>query len=125
MRLVVRDERNEFNRQTHAYAEYRVFSSLADVAPPVEDVIVTLARCRRDERDGESGQAVCTIAIRTGSGELAAAEAVAGHVHAAIDRAASLIRRRCVSPYEHQPAAMGTASSRGALVRFDRPRNRQ
>lgn len=99
MRLTVRDERKQFTRQTHAYAEYRAFSRLAGADPPVEDVTVTLARSapdgngdEEDGRDDEDEGIVCTIAIRTGTGEIAEARAVARHACAAIDRAASLIR---------------------------------
>ena len=44
MRLTILDERQDFTRQTHAYAEYRAFAGLADREAPIEDVTVTLAR---------------------------------------------------------------------------------
>lgn len=93
MRVLVRDQRDEFDEQTRAYAEYRAFSGLVGHGAEVSDVIVELGRRRRnDERDHE--RIVCMIAARLISGKTEHAEAVARHAYAAIDRAVSLIRRR-------------------------------
>ena len=102
MRLTILDEPQDFTRQTHAYAEYRAFSGLADREAPIEDVTVTLARREADEADtGDS--VVCTIAVTLGTGEGAAVRAVAGHAYAAIDNAVSLIRHVPL-PAEEPPA---------------------
>jgi hypothetical protein len=92
MRLTILDERQDFTRQTHAYAEYRAFSGLADREAPIEEVTVTLARREADEADTRDF-VVCTIAVTLGTGEGAAVRAVAGHAYAAIDNAVSLIRQ--------------------------------
>jgi hypothetical protein len=103
MRLTILDERQDFTRQTHAYAEYRAFSGLADRETPIEDVTVTLAR--REAAETATGDAVvCTIAVTLGTGEGAAVRAVAGHAYAAIDNAVSLIRHVPLPAGEESPA---------------------
>lgn len=94
MRLSVRDERHQFNQQTHAYAEYRAFSSLVHADFPVDDVTVTLTRGPGNDEADHEGRIACTIAVRMASGDVVEARAVARHAYAAIDRAVSLIRRR-------------------------------
>ncbi len=91
MRLIVRDKHKQFNRQTHAYAEYRAFSSLVGSERRVSDVTVTLTRGPVDGTE-DDGTVVCTIAITMASDEVAEVQAVAPHAYAAIDRAVSLIR---------------------------------
>lgn len=105
MRLTILDERQDFTRQTHAYAEYRAFAGLADREAPIEDVTVTLARRAGDEAD-TGGSVACTIAVTLGTGEGAAVRAIAGHAYAAIDNAVSLIR--------HVPLPAGGESPAGA-----------
>ena len=103
MRLTILDERQDFTRQTHAYAEYRAFSGLADREAPIEDVTVTLAR--RGAADADTGDSVvCTIAVTLGTGEGAAVRAVAGHAYAAIDNAVSLMRHVPLPAGEESPA---------------------
>ena len=92
MRLTVHDERRLFNQQTHAYAEYRAFSRLADRADPIDEVAVMLTRGPADEAHPD-GPVVCRVAVTLRSGEGAAAQAVAGHAYAAIDGAVSLVRQ--------------------------------
>ena len=102
MRLTILDERQDFTRQTHAYAEYRAFSGLADREAPIEDVTVTLAR-READAAGTGDSVVCTIAVTLGTGEGAAVRAVAGHPYAAIDNAVSLIRHVPLPAGEESP----------------------
>jgi hypothetical protein len=88
MRLTVQDVKCDFDRQTHAYAEYRAFATLAGRADPIEDVTVTLAR---RGLEAEEAQVSCAIAVRLRSGEVVGAEACAGRPYAAIDRAVRLV----------------------------------
>jgi ribosome-associated translation inhibitor RaiA len=92
MRLIVEDEAKQFDQQTHAYAEYRAFSSLVGTNGSIESVTLTLTRRSADAAE-DDGRVVCTIAVRLTSGEVAEARAVARHAYAAIDRAVSLVRR--------------------------------
>jgi hypothetical protein len=92
MQLIVRDEHKQFNQQTHAYAEYRAFSSLVGNDSPVRDVMVTLTRGPADGSDDDA-MVVCTIAVRTMSGDVTDVQAVGRHAYAAIDRAVSRIRQ--------------------------------
>ncbi len=89
MRLTVRDEPGHFDQQTHAYAEFRAFSSIIGSEVPVEDVTVTLSRGPASDDD----RVVCTIAVTMTSGAVAEARAVACPACAAIDRAVALLRR--------------------------------
>lgn len=109
MRLIVRDERNQFNQQTHAYAEYRAFSSLVGHDDPVSNVTVTLTRAPGGGCDDDT-TVVCTIAVRMASGEVTEVQAVARHAYAAIDRAVSLIRRTQSAP-GGAPGRTGTAAA--------------
>ena len=103
MRVIVHDERNEFNRQTHAYAEYRAFSGLVGKDADVADVTVDLTQPPRDEDKEDNRTVVCTIAVRMTSGEIERARAMARHACAAIDRAVSLIRHRQSVAVPHSP----------------------
>jgi hypothetical protein len=89
MRLTVHDVKCDFDRQTHAYAEYRAFATLAGRADPIEDVTVTLAR--RGLEAEEEAQVSCAIAVRLRSGEVVGVEASAGRPYAAIERAVRLV----------------------------------
>jgi hypothetical protein len=88
MQPIVRDAGEQFDRQTHAYAEYRVFSGLAAERVPLASAVVTLARSRGDA--GASG-AQCRIKVATVDGETFDAKADEGHPYAAIDRAMALV----------------------------------
>jgi hypothetical protein len=91
MRLTVRDEPGHFDQQTHAYAEFRAFSSIIGSEVPAEHVTVTLSR--GPASDGDDGErVVCTIAVTMTSGAVAEARAVANPACAAIDRAVALLR---------------------------------
>jgi hypothetical protein len=94
MRIVICDGENCFDDQTHAYAEYRVFSSLAGETTSIRTVLVTLAGARgAAPAPPEGGRAACSVAVTTTGGRRAEVRAVAAHPYAAIDRAAGLIRR--------------------------------
>lgn len=102
MRLTIRDESRHFDQQTHAYAEYRAFSTLAGHDRRFDEVTVDLtgAEDGRPER-----RVVCRIAVTMRSGEAAEFRAAARHPYAAIDRALALVRGISV-----MPAAAKTAS---------------
>lgn len=99
MQLTVRDEEKQFDRQTHAYAEYRVFSTLASDGSSHRAVTVTLTRM---DGTGSRYPVQCTVAVTMSCGDVARVRAPARHPYAAIDRAAALIgkavqRRRAQS----------------------------
>ena len=89
MRPIVRDAGEQFDRQTHAYAEYRVFSGLAAERVPLVSAIVTLDRCTGG--NGGAMSALCRITVATGDGETFQGSASEAHPYAAIDRATALI----------------------------------
>ena len=115
MRLTVRDERRQFNRQTHAYAEYRAFSGSLGTGVPVEEVTVTLIRRSANDAARDEGRVVCTIAVTVASGDVVEARAVARHAYAAIDRAVSVIRHKPIvaarTPPRTRRAAAGGESA--------------
>ena len=88
MQMTVRDEEKQFDRQTHAYAEYRVFSTLASGGSSHRSVIVTLTRM---DGNGSRHPVQCTVAVIMSSGDVAKVHALERHPYAAIDRAAALI----------------------------------
>lgn len=87
VRTTIKDEGGHFARQTHAYAEYRVFSQLV-AAGSQGDVTVALTRL---EGDGLEPQVRCEIAVNVRAREVARVRAVGPHPHAAIDQAAALV----------------------------------
>lgn len=66
MRPIIRDYAAHFDPQTHAYAEYRVFSSLAARYACVIGIVVELAHHGRGSRTVVS----CTIVITIAGGEI-------------------------------------------------------
>lgn len=72
-----------FSDQTRAYAEYRVFSSLARFSADVRDATVSLSTARRGTR-----AVICAVAVSTGCGAAVRVSARGRHAHDAIDRAA-------------------------------------
>jgi hypothetical protein len=107
MRVTVRDQRHQFNPQTHAYAEYRAFSGLIGYDSPLD---VTVSLTRGPARGREDGRVVCTIAVTLASGETAEVRAVARHPHAAIDKAVSLLQERSPRP-SGRPDPLQTAAA--------------
>lgn len=89
MRPVVRDAGDQFDRQTHAYAEYRVFSGLAAERVALVSAVVTLNRSTCG--NGSTTSALCWITVATVDGETFQEQAAEAHPYAAIDRATALI----------------------------------
>lgn len=90
MRPVVIDDENHFDGQTHAYAEYRVFSGLATENASLEQAVVVLTRGVGTDGSREPG-ATCTIHVTTATGVTLETGATEHHPYAAIDKAAALI----------------------------------
>lgn len=112
MRTTVLDEGKHFDRQTHAYAEYRVFATLAGDGSSPRDVTITLTRM--EAYDSSGSPVVCTVAVTTACGELTQVHALERHAYGAIDRAAELIAkavRRRRKPGPAIPARNETARS--------------
>lgn len=84
MRIAVTDVGRTFGRQTRAYAEYRIFSSLARFSPVVREVDVSLTPAGRTDGLG----AVCVVVIIVGDGLRVQVRAVGRHAYDAINRAA-------------------------------------
>jgi hypothetical protein len=69
MRIEIRDH-NAYGLQTHAYAEYRAFASLAALGNVAQHVIVTLASAHPSGADPVTGaRVVCTIGVISGPGQ--------------------------------------------------------
>jgi hypothetical protein len=89
MRIDVHDAGNEFDDQTRAYAEYRVFSTLANVADVVHDVGVDLTRAADAAETWTAPDAcACSVSIRLRSGCQLDVSSHGRHPYEAIDRAA-------------------------------------
>ena len=93
MRIELRDD-GQFDAQTHAYAEYRVFATVAPLGNLVRQVTVTLAPADPSGAHPVSGErVVCTVSIVTGPGHRAEVRAKGRHPYEAIDSAAGRIRK--------------------------------
>lgn len=75
------------NPQTRAYAEYRVFSTLARHADQIDAVRVVVAAAP----PGASDDAVCVIEVDLRSGDAVRAKERASHSYSAVDSAAESI----------------------------------
>ena len=82
MRIEVTDIGRTFGRQTRAYAEYRVFSSLAPFSDVVREATVSLTPAAR----GRS--VVCSVVVDVQTGVPVRAAARGRHAYDAINRAA-------------------------------------
>lgn len=106
MRIDVQGRR-DFGDQTRAYAEYRVFSMLRNVAGIVRHVSVTLAP--DDHTHGGAGGVVCGVRITMTDGRRLETTARGRHAYGAIDRVAGRIRPLMatlgVLPSEARPVA--------------------
>jgi ribosome-associated translation inhibitor RaiA len=92
MRIEIRDA-YVFGTQTHAYAEYRAFASLAPLGNVAQRVTVALAAADRRGADPVTGvRVVCTITVMTGPGQEVEVRARGRHPYEAIDRAARRMR---------------------------------
>jgi hypothetical protein len=89
MRPVVIDDENQFDGQTHAYAEYRVFSGLTTEHASLAQAVVVLTRAAAADDTHEPG-VTCTIHVTTASGVTLETGATEHHPYAAIDTAAAL-----------------------------------
>jgi hypothetical protein len=87
MRIAVTDIGHTFGRQTRAYAEYRIFSSLARFNHVVRDVEVSLT----STSPGDPTGALCVILVTDGDGLRVHVRASGCHVYDAINRAAQRI----------------------------------
>ena len=87
MRIAVTDIGRTFGRQTRAYAEYRIFSSLARFSHVVRDVDVSLTSTRPTER----AKALCVVVVTVGDGIRVHVRASGRHAYDAINRAAQRI----------------------------------
>jgi hypothetical protein len=109
MRIDVHDTPHHFDGQTRAYAEYRVFSVLANLADVVHEVGVGLARAEAAGTAAASDAFACSVSIRLRSGRHLDVASHAQHPYEAIDRAARQIAA-FVNPRADPDAA--TASRR-------------
>jgi ribosome-associated translation inhibitor RaiA len=87
MRIAVTDIGRTFGRQTRAYAEYRIFSSLARFSGVVHDVEVTLASASLPH----GSRTLCVVVVTAGDGHHLQVRARGRHAYDAINRAAQRI----------------------------------
>lgn len=85
MRISVTDIGCTFGRQTRAYAEYRIFSSVARFGDVVHEAGVSLTSRRA------GGAARCIVSLTMGDGGRLCVSARGRHVYDAINRAAARI----------------------------------
>ena len=85
MRISVTDIGRRFGRQTRAYAEYRIFSSVARFGDVVHEADVSLTSRRA------AGAARCVVALTVDGGGHLRVSARGRHVYDAINRAAERI----------------------------------
>jgi ribosome-associated translation inhibitor RaiA len=83
MRIEVTEIGRAFGRQTRAYAEYRIFSSLAPFTDVVRDADVSLTQAAR----GRS--VVCSVTVDVEGGTPVRVAARGRHAYDAINRAAA------------------------------------
>ena len=88
MRIAVTDIGATFGRQTTAYAEYRIFSSVARFGSAIRDADVSLSSPR------SGGGARCVVALTVDDGGRLRVSATGRHVYDAINRAAERIGRQ-------------------------------
>ena len=86
MKIAVTNVGRTFGRQTRAYAEYRVFSSLARFSDVVREATVSLTPPAGEERS-----VVCVIAVTSVRGAQVHVSARGRHAYDAINRAAQRI----------------------------------
>jgi ribosome-associated translation inhibitor RaiA len=86
MKISVTDVGSTFGRQTRAYAEYRIFSSLARFSDVVRNADVSLT-----SKPTEGSRALCVIVVTVTDGGRLHVRARGRHVYDAINRAAQRI----------------------------------
>jgi len=87
IRIVVTGAGDDIDRQTRAYAEYRLFSRLVPAREQVGHALVAL------RGGGAHGTPRCAITIALRNGELRTADARAAHIYDAIDKAVDAAAR--------------------------------
>jgi ribosome-associated translation inhibitor RaiA len=87
MRISVTDVGATFGRQTRAYAEYRVFSSLARFSEIVRDADISLTATTPPD----VSRALCVVTVTVGERDRLQVRARGRHVYDAINRAAQRI----------------------------------
>jgi hypothetical protein len=87
MRISVSDIGRTFGRQTRAYSEYRIFSTLSRFGDVVRDVRVLLTPTTAT---GEPA-ALCVVVVTIGTGQRLQVRARGRHVYDAVNRAAQRI----------------------------------
>jgi ribosome-associated translation inhibitor RaiA len=87
MRIAVTDVGRTFGRQTRAYAEYRIFSTLARFSRVVHDVDVSLTSTSLSH----GSKAVCEVGVTLGDGSCLHVRARGRNAYDAINRAARRI----------------------------------
>jgi ribosome-associated translation inhibitor RaiA len=97
MHIVVVNNIAASTEQTRAYAEYRVFTTLAPYSRLVIDVEVCLG-----SDDGDATHVLCSVKVQTASGKGIRIRARGRHPYDAINRAADRIGERL---WEHAAAA--------------------
>ena len=85
MRFSVTDIGRTFPRQTRAYAEYRIFASVARFSDVVQDARISLTS------GGTAGAARCVVSLTVNDGGCLRVSTRSRHVYDAIDRAAGRI----------------------------------
>lgn len=110
MRIDVHGTGHHFDDQTRAYAEYRVFSTLAPLADVVEQVGISLVRAAA-ARETSTARDVyaCSVSITLRSGRQLGVASLARHAYMAIDCAA---RDIATVANAHAAVADAAASSR-------------
>jgi hypothetical protein len=111
MRTTVRDAGRQFDRQTHAYAEYRMFSRLTQ-HPDWSAGEAQISLARIESGRAPAGAVLCTVALtRTGDAAVRV-HALGRHAYAAIDRAAALLARALVrrARVPVEPAALAATA---------------
>ena len=93
MRPTVYDLCRQFDRQTRAYAEYRVFFGLTTASAASTTVSVILGREPGNAASGGQN-AVCAIQLTTFKGETLEVSATGHHPYPAIDRATKLMQAK-------------------------------
>jgi ribosome-associated translation inhibitor RaiA len=98
MRIRVSNIDTPISDETHAYAEYRVFTAIAPYERSICAVNVSVGRSAASD-----SQFVCTLTVDLARSGQVKTQARAAHPHAAIDRAAdriaSLVGRRVGSDF--------------------------
>ena len=86
MRISVTEIGSTFGRQTRAYAEYRIFSSVARFGHVVHEARVSLTSIKR-----AGGTARCVVSLSVNGDNRLRVSAKGRHVYDAINRAAERI----------------------------------